>query len=219
MINFIIFIFSIIFLYILSRIFIQRLFIFLYRFTRSREKAALFLGLIFLPGTFIHEIAHFITALFLLVPVGDLNLIPEIQEDGIKLGSVGVGRTDFIRGSLIGLAPILVGGGIFFAAISFTLSHNNLSNPWIVGTLIYLIFQITHTMFSSRRDLYAVLELGVFVVVVTIALISLKIFGPFSYLYEQIQTSGPFFLKLSYFLFIPISFELVFLTFFRKTRV
>ncbi len=142
--------------------------------------------------------------------------MPEVQEDGIKLGSVAIGKTDFVRGSLIGLAPILVGTGILFAAITFSLAQDNLRNPWIVGALVYLIFEITHSMFSSRRDLHAVLELLVFVAVVVVALIYLKIFGPFSYLYQQIQMGGPLFLNLSYFLFIPIGFELVFLGLFRR---
>lgn len=206
-------------LYILSIIFIKKLFIVLYRLAKSRERASLFLGLIFLPGTFIHEISHFITALFLLVPVGQLNLMPEIQEDGIKLGSVGIGKTDFIRGSLIGLAPILTGGGIIFWAISYYLSSGHIDSPWYIGILIYLIFEITHTMFSSKKDLNAVLELVVFIAIVVGALVFLKIYGPFAYLYQKIGEAGPIIQKFSIFLFIPIVLEIMFLTFFRKVRV
>lgn len=203
-------------LYILSRIFIQKLFTVLYRITRDDKKATVFLGLIFLPGTFIHEISHFITALFLLVPVGELNLMPEVMDGGVKLGSVEIGKTDFIRGSLIGLAPIISGASIIFWTISFALNHNYLTNPWVLITLIYIIFQIIHTMFSSKQDLRAVLELVVFIAVVVVALILLKIYEPFNYLYQQIQITDPLFLKLSYLLFIPICVELVFLAFFKK---
>lgn len=203
-------------LYVLSRIFIQKLFTFLYRLTRNDKKATVLLGLIFLPGTFVHEISHFITALFLLVPVGELNLIPEVMEGGVKLGSVGIGKTDFIRGSLIGLAPVISGAAIIFWTISFSISHNYLTNRWAVVALIYMIFQITHTMFSSKQDLRAVLELIVFIIVVAIVLVALKIYGPFNYLYQQIQIADATFLKLSYLLFIPIGIELVFLAFFKK---
>lgn len=207
---------AVVILYILSRIFIQRLFTFLYRLTRNDKKATVLLGFVFLPGTFIHEISHFITALFLLVPVGELNLMPEVMEGGVKLGSVGIGKTDFIRGSLIGLAPVISGAAIIFWAISYSLSHGYLTNPWVVVALIYIIFQITHTMFSSKQDLRAVLELIVFIIVVAIALVALKIYGPFNYLYGQIQIADATFLKLSYLLFIPIGVELVFLAFFKK---
>lgn len=206
-------------LYIFSRLFIQKLFIVLYRFTKDRDKASLFLGLIFLPGTFVHEISHFITALFLLVPVGELNLIPELQEEGLKLGSVKIGQTDFVRGSLIGLAPLLVGFGILFYAISFTLMPGNLNNPWIIALMLYLVFEITHTMFSSREDLRAVLELVVFIAVVAATLYFLKIFTPFIYIYGKILEVDPFLQKLSYFLFIPIAIELAFLGLFRRVRI
>ena len=40
-------------------------------------------ALIFAPGTLIHEASHFLMALFILVPVGQLEIIPEIQDDKI----------------------------------------------------------------------------------------------------------------------------------------
>lgn len=206
----------VIILYILSRIFIQRFFIFLYRITRNEKKATVLLGLVFLPGTFVHEISHFITALFLLVPVGELNLMPEQIAGGVKLGSVAIAKTDFIRGSLIGLAPVISGASIIFWTISIALSHGYLTNPWVIVALIYMIFQITHTMFSSKQDLHAVLELIVFTIVVAITLVVLKIYAPFNYLYQQIQVVDTTFLKLFYLLFVPIGVELVFLAFFKK---
>lgn len=216
MVSLLIFILALVVLYILSRIFIQKLFIVLYRLTKSREKASFLLSLIFLPGTFIHEISHFITALFLLVPVGELNFIPEVSDDGLKLGSVKIGETDFIRGTLIGIAPFLVGGSLILWLISFTLLPGNLNNPWIVALLIYIVFEITHTMFSSWSDLYSVLELVIFVIIISAILVVLKIFGPFEYIYTSILALSPFIQKLAYFLFIPIGFELVFLGLFRR---
>jgi len=216
MVSLLIFTLALIVLYILSRIFIQKLYIVLYRLTRSHERAFFLLSLIFLPGTFVHEISHFITALFLLVPVGELNLIPEIQEDGIRLGSVKIGETDFIRGTLIGIAPFLVGGSIIFWLISFALMPGNLTNPWIVVLLIYTVFEITHTMFSSKSDLYSILELVVFVTLISAVLVALKIFGPFEYIYINILAFSPFIQKFSYFLFIPIGLEIAFLGLFRN---
>ena len=143
MIGILIFILALSILYILSRIFIRKLFTALYGIMRSREKAAGLLGWIFLPGTFIHEISHLLAALFLLVPVGRINLLAEAEEEGIKLGSVQIGKTDFIRASIIGLAPLLVGGGGVLWAISYSLSHGYLENPWVIVALIYTLFQIT----------------------------------------------------------------------------
>ncbi|HET7098741.1 MAG TPA: hypothetical protein VFI61_00675 [Patescibacteria group bacterium] len=206
-------------LYILSRIFIQKLFNVLYRFTGNNKRASVLLGLIFLPGTFVHEISHFLTALFLLVPVSDLNLMPEVQEDGVKLGSVSIGRSDFIRRSIIGIAPLIVGAGIIFWVTTYIYTTGKLTDLWFITGLVYLIFQLTHTMFSSKKDLSAVLELVVFVGVVSAFLVIFKIYSPFTYIYQSIQGLEQFILKLSYFVFIPIGLELIFLAMFRKIRV
>ncbi|KKQ91654.1 MAG: hypothetical protein UU16_C0021G0028 [Candidatus Woesebacteria bacterium GW2011_GWA2_40_7] len=219
MVGITILILALITLYILSRIFIRKLFYVLFRITRSREKATVLLGWIFLPGTFIHEIAHFLSALLMIVPVGQLNLIPEVVDDGIKLGSVGIGKTDFVRGSIIGLAPILTGGGIIFWGISFAISREYLQNPWVIALIIYSIFQITHTMFSSKKDLGAVLELVVFIAIVSIALLILKIYSPFTYIFQKIMEVGPVIEKFAYLLFIPIGVELGFLAIFRKVKI
>jgi hypothetical protein len=218
MIGILIFILALSILYILSRIFIHKLFIALYRLTRSRERAAGVLGWIFLPGTFIHEVSHLIAALFLLVPVGRINLLAETEEEGIKLGSVQIGKTDFVRASIIGLAPVIIGGGGILWAISFSLTHGYLGNPWVIIGLIYAIFQVTHTMFSSGSDLNAVLELAVFLTVISLALILFKIYGPFAYIYQQMNLAGPVIQEFSYFLAIPICVELIFLGIFTSSR-
>ena len=207
MIGVLIFILALVILYVLSRIFVQKLFIVLYRFTKNREKAAGLLGWIFLPGTFVHEVSHLIAALLLLVPVGRINLLAETQEEGIKLGSVAIGKTDFFRASVIGLAPLIAGLGLILWGVSFSMSHEFLRNPWIVVLLIYIIFQITHTMFSSKKDLGAVLELVVFIVMIAVALVLLKINGPFIYVYKSLNEAGPTIQKFSYFLFIPMVLE------------
>jgi hypothetical protein len=211
MIGILIFLLSLTVLYILSRIFVRKLFILLFRLTKDRGEAVSILGWIFLPGTFIHEVSHLITALFLLVPVGRINLLAETEDKGIKLGSVQIGQTDFIRGSIIGLAPLLAGGGLTLWLISYSFSHGLLHNPWIVIGLIYLIFQLTHTMFSSKTDLRAVLELSVFIAIVSAALVIFKVTAPFNFIYQTLQTAGPVIQQFSYFLIISIGLELVFL--------
>ncbi len=204
-------------LYYLSRIFIQKLFVVLYRVTHDRDDAVVILGWIFAPGTFIHEISHFLSALILMVPVGEMDLMPEAEDDGIKLGKVAIGKTDFIRGSLIGLAPVISGGAILFSAISFALPR--LGNLWIAFALIYVIFQITHTMFSSKKDLFAVLELIVFLAVLSGFLIFFKIYTPFIYIYGEILKIEPIIGKHQYLFYVPVGMELVFLAFFRKIRI
>lgn len=217
MVSLLILILALAVLYLLAKIFIRKLYIVLYRATHDRDDAAQILGWIFVPGTFIHEVSHFLMALLLLVPAGQMDLMPEAEEKGIRLGKVAIGKTDFIRGSLIGLAPIFAGGGIIFAAISFALTRLNIW--WVAVFLIYIIFEITHTMFSSRRDLFAVVELIVFLAIISGVLIFFKFYGPFAFIYGEVLKAGPFIQTLSYFLFIPIGLELGFLAFFRKVKL
>lgn len=207
MIGFLILILTIFTLYILSRFFIQKLFLFLLRITKSREKSALILGIIFLPGTFLHEISHFLTALFLFVPVGRINLMPEIQDSGVKLGSVEIAKTDFVRGSAIGLSPLIIGLSIIFFLISYFIHNNSNINWWMLLVFVYTIFQITNTMFSSKSDLRAVLELVVFLLLLVIFLLIFKINAPFLYIYQKILIYGSVFENFSLLLLIPISIE------------
>lgn len=216
MFGFVVFVLSLVILFFLSRIFIQRLFNFLLRLSGSPERASLVLGLIFLPGTFVHEISHFLMALVLLVPVGRVNLAPEILEKGVKLGSVEIGKTDFIRGSLIGLAPLFVGIGILIFSTNYVLANGSFDNWWLIVLLISIIFQLTHTMFSSRSDLRALFELTVFVVIVSIFLLVFKINVPLVFIYERLQDVGPFLWKLSMFLLLPIGIELLIVRLFRE---
>ena len=76
------------------------------------EQAAILLYfLIMLPGIVIHEVSHLLVAAVLGVRAGGLSLRPQVRRDGLQLGSVQVARTDVVRESLIGLAP-LIGGSV-----------------------------------------------------------------------------------------------------------
>ena len=87
---------EIIALYLLSRHVVRSVFHFFYQVTRRRNLGMYIFAILFLPGTFIHEISHFLAALFLLVPVGEFELIPKFKEGGggVDLGSVAIAKTD-----------------------------------------------------------------------------------------------------------------------------
>lgn len=210
MIGVLIFIVELFVLYFLSKKFIQKLFINIYRLVHNKEKAAVILGWIFLPGTFVHEISHFITALFLIVPVGRINLMPEIVDNGIKLGSAEVGKTDFIRGSIIGLAPLIFGGGITLYLVYFIISSGNI-NIWAVLVLVFLIFELSNTMFSSKKDLVSVLELVVFITIISVVMIYFKFYEPFIFMYGELLGIASSVQVFSFYLLIPILIELIFL--------
>lgn len=124
----------------------------LFRLFKSGKKVVVWLSLLFLPGTFLHEIGHLIFAEFLFVRTDDLNIIPELKADGsVKLGGLKIERTDRLRRTIIGLAPILFGLILIWVA-TFYLKRGG-ANKYYSLLYVYLLFQITHTMFASKKDL------------------------------------------------------------------
>lgn len=138
-------------------------------------------SLIFLPGVFLHELSHFVMAKILRVPTGRLSLFPQSLPDGrLQLGYVETGRSDIVRDSLIGAAPLIVGTlFITFVAIDRlqmrvlwdVFRNGQMSLFWMgLGTLpsvgdfylwFYLVFAISSTMMPSESDRHAWLELAI----------------------------------------------------------
>jgi len=130
-------------LFLVSRKFTKGVSQLLFRITKSKKWTFYLYALLFFPGTFIHEMAHFLTALFLLVPVGEVEFIPiaepesaKAEEEGsprfgeagsprfgeasrVKLGSVSIGKTDFIRRFLVGVAPFAFGVTLMMSLLYF----------------------------------------------------------------------------------------------------
>ena len=80
-----------------------------YQLTRSQSSATLAIFLLFLPGVFIHETAHWAMARLLGLKTGKFRVWPKRQGKYIGLGSVSVESRDPIRDSLVGVAPLIVG--------------------------------------------------------------------------------------------------------------
>lgn len=158
------------------------------------EQAAMLLYfLVMLPGVLIHEVSHLIVATLLGVRAGGLSLRPKVQRDGLQLGSVQVARTDAVRESLIGLAP-LIGGSLVVLLIAglvfeiplegqgavvnrLTYVVNNvealLRRPNAVLWL-YLIFAISNAMLPSPSDRQPWQTLVIFVGIVAAAVFFLN---------------------------------------------
>ena len=142
-----------------------------YKLTRSQNSATLAIFLLFLPGVFIHETAHWGMARLLGLKTGKFRVWPKRQGKYIGLGSVSVESRDPIRDSLVGIAPLLVGtvlvtiiGRIIFDTpeVSTRLAEGN----WIGAVFAfrdalnqpsgllwaYLLFTIANAMMPSASD-------------------------------------------------------------------
>ncbi len=125
--------------------------------------------ILLLPGVVIHELAHLIVAEVMLVRTGGLSFTMEQEEDRIVMGSVGIERTDPIRRAVIGFAPVFVGILLIAFFIFYFLSENSpISGPWNFILVLFVVFEIGNTMFSSKRDLEGTLQL---LLVISVAII------------------------------------------------
>lgn len=156
---------------------IQAIFLIL---TRNPALSRGLFSMLFFPGVFLHEMSHFVMAKLLGVRTGKISLLPAALPDGrLQLGYVETARTDIVRDSLIGLAP-LIAGTLFVAYAG--ISQMRLDVLWEVFTnrnfalffqglrLIpdipdfylwsYLIFAVSSSMMPSESDRHAWLPLG-----------------------------------------------------------
>lgn len=115
------------------------------------------ISFIFLPGIIIHELSHFFVASLLFIPTGEIEFMPKVEGQSIKLGSVAIGRSDPIRRFLIGVAPVILGIVVIYVVLSFAKSS---AAPLSLNFLLfYSLFVIGNTMFSSRKDMEGALVL------------------------------------------------------------
>ena len=156
---------------------IQAIFLIL---TRRTNITMVLFSLLFFPGIFIHELSHFLMAKLLFVPTGSVSLIPKSMPDGrLRLGYVEVSKSDILRDSIIGMAPLIAGGLFISYAAIYRLNllplwdafqQADFSAFW-AGLLalpslpdfplwFYLTFTISSTMLPSESDRNAWLPLG-----------------------------------------------------------
>ena len=155
----------------------------LFLITRNKPLTIALFSLLFFPGVFLHELSHFITAKILGVRTGKFSLIPQSVDAGyLILGYVETEKTDILRDSLIGLAPV-VAGTLFVAyagiiqlrldALWLVLSNGQIKLFWMgLGLLptvpdfflwFYLTFAVSSTMLPSESDRHAWLPLGLWI--------------------------------------------------------
>jgi hypothetical protein len=168
---------------------IQAVFLILTRDTRLTMGI---FSLFFLPGVFLHELSHFVMAKILQVRTGRFSVLPQTLPDGrLQLGYVETARSDVVRDSLIGAAPLIV-GTLFVAYVAiyhlqmrvlWDVFRNGQFNLFWMGVRalpsvrdfylwFYLAFAVSSTMMPSGSDRHAWLELLIAVgVLIVIALL------------------------------------------------
>jgi hypothetical protein len=168
---------------------IQAVFLILTR--DSRLTMGIF-AMLFLPGVFLHELSHFVMAKILRVRTGRFSIFPQPLVDGrLQLGYVETARSDAVRDSLIGAAPLIV-GTLFVAYVALyhlqmrvlwdTFRNGQFELFWLGVRALpqsqdfylwsYLAFAVSSTMMPSESDRHAWLELLISIaVLIAIALL------------------------------------------------
>jgi hypothetical protein len=148
--------------------------ILMFLLTNDREVGLWLYAIVLLPGVILHEVSHALAARLLGVKIGKIHLFPERSKGRIQLGFVPVEDTDFVRASLIGVAPFVVGSVTIVA-----LGHWVFGTTEVLGALeqsawmqslralidafqapdawlwAYLVFAVANTMLPSRSDMHA----------------------------------------------------------------
>lgn len=144
----------------------------LYHLTKNKKIVIYLMALLFFPGTLIHELAHALFAALLLVPIRGMSLLPHIQGNRVRLGSVEILKCDPIRRLIIGIAPFLFGTALLLLSLFFLTADHIFSHPLSLFFAGLVAFEIGNTMFASEKDMEGAREL----------IISFIILGIFLYL-------------------------------------
>lgn len=206
-------------LFFLSKFVTRSLSYLFYRITKSEKVMVYVMALFFFPGTLIHELAHYLTAAALFVHVGKMEFVPKVMGSGVKMGSVEIGQSDPIRRAVIGMAPFIWGTLLMLLVLSLFQHYGGRVNIGITLLTGYVLFEISNTMFSSRKDMEGTLELLVFLLILSVMLYLIGVRVPASvFTYLSREEVVRIFQTGSYFLLVPLGIDIVLLTILKLLR-
>lgn len=166
-----------------------------------------FYTLIFLPGTILHELSHWLVAELLGVRTGEISILPDFEDSPEdkreRLGSVQTEKTGPIRSFLIGAAPFFTGLFILWVLGDLLLSGSWLL--WQYGLILYGIIVVGSSMLLSREDRRA----WPFIAILTLVLTVLYYVLPFSIPPSLISGITDLLMALNQVLFVTVGAILV----------
>jgi hypothetical protein len=171
----------------LERWLTRHLHIILYRVFRHLDVAATVYALLHFPGVVVHEGSHWLAATLLGVRVTGFSLTPQLLPNGVlRFGYVETEAADFIRGAIIGLAPLIGGAAVILliaypvlniAPVGLALGQGDVE--WALRELYrvsqrsdfwlwaYLTFTVSNLMLPSASDRAAWPPLTALVIIIS----------------------------------------------------
>ena len=204
----IIFLIQVFILYLLSNSFHNKLHFLGAGITKNRLFIAKAVGYIFFIGTLVHELSHIIMARLLFLRTKNINLQTEIIDDKhIKYGTAEIEVTDPFRSTLIGIAPLIFGITLIYF---LTLNINFNFFSWVDVVKLFLISQISNSMFLSDSDTKDLKVISVILVIILLPILFLNAEYSFFSFDETIISIKNFFFNSSFVLFLK-NLNLIFL--------
>jgi len=171
-------------------------------------------SVVFLPGTIIHEISHFLAAAATGTRTGQIEIFPEFIENlleesdrprGVSLGSVQVARMNPLQGFIVGLAPFISGTVLLIWLSSLIQVSYQAQNPYPLLLQAYLFFVIANSFFPSWSDIKQTLPLFI------ITLIAMALAGYFGLQFTLGATSPvwPILTAMTGAIFLSLFFNLI----------
>ena len=220
MVQFGVFLFLLILLFLLSRLLHKELSRSLYALTKSQKATVNIVAFLFFPGTLLHELSHFLMAKLLFVGTGKIALLPQMEQNRVTLGSVQIEKTDPFRRLMIGGAPFLVGVLVIIILLVFSEQNQWWGQTLPTILIIYTLFEVGNTMFSSDKDMEGAFTVALFFLLFggLLYFLGFQVFEAFDALIsgEKIQLSLR---QGSYYLLYPLGVNLLFLLTLRLLRM
>ena len=146
-----------------------------HRLGGSQHSVIIVWSTIFLPGTLIHEISHFLVAALTGARTGKIEIFPEYLEDKldeksthVALGSVQTQKLNPIQGFLVGIAPFISGMALLIWFASLFQTSFTAKDIWLLLLEGYLFFTIANSFFPSWPDIKQALPFVIISLVVAL---------------------------------------------------
>ena len=146
-----------------------------HRFGGSQHSAIIVWSIIFLPGTLVHEISHFLVAALTGARTGKIEIFPEYlgeelnekKSTRVALGSVQTQKLNPLQGFLVGIAPFVSGMALLIWLASLLQASYYVGNTWIFILEGYLFFTIANSFFPSWPDIKQTIPLIIIFVLIS----------------------------------------------------
>lgn len=163
---------SLLFLFFTQRIMGKQLSRLIHRLGGNHNAVIWFWSAIFIPGTLIHEVSHFLAAAATGAHTGNIEVFPEFIDDELKpgesrsvrLGSVQVAKMNPVQGFIVGLAPFITGSALLVWLSTMIAPTYQTGEYLKLALLTYAFFAIANSFFPSWSDLKQALPLMVIVI-------------------------------------------------------